>query len=733
MTKSISRRDFLKGSLAATGLTVAVSVTPLGYKLLNASGHKGKMLSSFKPNVWFEITPDNIVTITIGASEMGQGVKTALPMIVADELDADWGLVKVVQGPANLAFKNPVLPVQMTVASASCRGFYKPLRAVGAAGRAMLIQAAASTWDVPVGECKADNGYIKHTKSGKSLTYGQLCLKAATLPAPKDPPLKNESEFRYMGKPMPRIDIPDKVNAKPVFAQDVDLPDLHYAVLARPPAYGAKHEFFDKTAAMSVAGVKAVVPTPNGIAVCATTLDAAWKGRDALNVKWGKGSHPQMDTAYVEKSLMDDLNKPLSTAAKKGDPGLALEKAAAKLEATYYVPAVAHVTMEPQTTTAYVQKDRCDVWAPTQGQTVAHMLAAKISGAPKENTHIHTMMLGCGFGRRSRPEQVVESVIASKALGKPVKVMYTREEDIQTDFFRAPAAHRVKAGLDSNGSVTAWAHQVSSTSILKFLVPNFKGPVDVYCLWGLAQSPKAPHRNNNFMYDGIPNFSVDMIINELPITAAPWRAVQNGPNAFVIQSFMDELAHKAGKDPVEFRLAALGDNRRAKRVLQQVAKKAGWGKPVPRGMGRGIAQHQCFGTYIAAVADVSVNKTSGVVKVHRIVIGADCGPVINPGPLVAQLEGGVTMALSTALKEEVKFANGGVSSGNFEDYPILTMSEVPDIEVHIVKSNDEIGGIGELGVPATAPAVANAVFNATGVRVRRIPMTPENVLAAMKG
>ncbi|MBW1944920.1 MAG: xanthine dehydrogenase family protein molybdopterin-binding subunit, partial [Deltaproteobacteria bacterium] len=504
-------------------------------------------------------------------------------------------------------------------------------------------------------------------------------------------------------------------------------------VLARPPAYGAKHEFFDSTAAMAVPGVKKVFPTPNGITVCAKTLDAAWKGRDALNVKWGKGSHPHMDTAFVEKSLMDDLKKTGATAAKRGDPSQALAKAGTTLEATYYVPAVAHVTMEPQTATAYVQKDRCDVWAPTQGQTLAHMLAAKISGAPKENTHIHTTMLGCGLGRRARPEQVVESVIASKALGKPVKVMYTREEDIQTDFFRAPAAHRVKAGMDRNGRLTAWAHKLSSTSILKFINPKgIKNGVDMYCLWGLADFPKSPAKNQDFMYDGIPNFSVDMVINDLPITAAPWRSVQNGPNAFVIQSFMDELAHKAGKDPVEFRLAALGNNRRAKRVLQQVAKKAGWGKPVPRGMGRGIAQHQCFETYIAAVADVSVNKTSGVVKVHRIVVAVDCGPAVNPDNVVAQLEGGITMALSTTLKEEVKFANGGVSSANFEDYPILSMSEVPDIEVHIVKSNDAIGGIGELGIPATAPAVANAVFNATGKRIRRIPMTPETVLAALK-
>ncbi|MGD9321834.1 MAG: molybdopterin-dependent oxidoreductase, partial [Desulfobacteraceae bacterium] len=445
-----------------------------------------------------------------------------------------------------------------------------------------------------------------------------------------------------------------------------------------------------------------------------------------------KGTHPQMGTAYLEKSLMADLDKPGANAAKKGDVKQALSGAATTYEATYYVPAVAHVTMEPQNFTAHVQKDRCDVWGPTQGQTLSHMLAAKISGVPPEKTYVHTTMLGCGLGRRSRPDQLIEAVIASKASGKPVKVVYTREEDIQTDFFRAPAAHRIQAGLDNRGRLIAWSHKLSSTSILKFINPKaIKNGVDFYCLWGLADFPNTKHKNTTFIYTGIPNFSVDMVINELPVTAAPWRSVQNGPNAFVIQSFMDQLAHKAGRDPLSFRLEALGDNMRARRVLETAAMNAGYGRPMPKGYGRGIAQHACFGTWVAAVADVSVNKKDGAVKVHRVVVAVDCGPVVNPDPIIAQMEGGVTMALSTTLKEEVQFANGGVASENFEDYPLLRMSETPEIEVHIIKSNEEIGGIGELGIPATAPAVANAVFNASGARVRRIPMTPERVLAAL--
>jgi isoquinoline 1-oxidoreductase beta subunit len=708
------------------------SVTPFGTRLVNASGMKEGEAAGLSPSAFYHITPDNVVKILVPKSEMGQGVHTSLPMIIADELEADWDQLEIVQSPVGKEFGCGVLKIQITVASASIRGYWGPMRKAGAAGRAMLIEAAAKEWNVPKSECDAFKGTVLHRKSGRSLTYGQLSLKAAKLQVPQDPTLKKESEFRYIGKSRPRVDIPEKVSGKAIFGLDLDLPNLHYAVLARPPAYGAKHLSFDEEAAMGVKGVKKVVPTPRGIAVVAKSVEAAMQGRDALKVKWDKGTHPQMDTEYLEKSLMADLDKPGASAAKIGDVNQALSSAATTYEATYYVPAVAHVTMEPQNFTAHVQQDRCDVWGPTQWQHLGRILAAKFSGVPPEKTYVHTTLLGCGLGRRGRADQIIEAVIASKASGKPVKVVYTREEDIQTDYFRAPMAHRIRAGLDNRGRLIAWGHKTSSTSVLKYLNPKYiKNGVDYYCLWGLAVPPNDPHRNNHFIYTAIPNFSVDMLMNELPVTAAPWRAVQNGPNAFVIQSFMDEMAHKAGRDPVSFRLEALGDNMRARRVLETAAMNAGYGRPMPKGYGRGIAQHACFGTYVAAVADVSVNKRDGEVKVHRVVVAVDCGPVVNPDTIIAQMEGGVTMALSTTLKEEVQFANGGVASANFEDYPILRMSETPEIEVHIIKSHEEVGGIGELGIPATAPAVANAVFNASGARVRRIPLTPERVLAAL--
>jgi isoquinoline 1-oxidoreductase subunit beta len=724
----ISRRAFLKGSLA--GLTLAVSVGPFGYKIVNAADKKE--MAKFSPNAWFTITPDNKVTIFIGNAEMGQGVLTAHAMIIADELEADWKQVQVRQAPAGDAYKSPILGDQITVASASVRGFYDPLRKAGATGRAMLIRAAAADWKVPEAECRASLGTVKHTKSNRSIPYGKLCQEAAKLEVPKDPALKKESEFRYIGKTMPRVDVPEKVSGKAVYGTDVRVKDMHYAVIARPPAYGAKLISFDAKAAEQIKGVVKVIQIPMGIAVCAKTTDAALKGRDALELKWDQGALPDMNTESVEKSLMDDLGKPGAMVVNTGDAKKTLGEASKKVEATYYVPCVAHVTMEPMNCTADVTADRCEIWAPVQNQTASLDIGSKVSGLPMEKVHVHTTFLGCGLGRRGAPDFVAEAVMISKAVGKPVKVMWTREEDIKHDPFRAPASHRIEAGLDSQGQLLGWSHKVVSPSILKDIDPSLiQNGIDIFCLWGLVDFPGSPGGGSNIQYE-IPNLYVEFLISSLPIPVAPWRSVQNGPNAFVIESFMDELANAAGKDPLEFRLQSLKNNMRASRVLQMVAEKAGWGKPIPEGEARGIAQHACFGSCVAAVADISVDKKDGKIKVHRIVYGVDCGPTVNPGPITEQIRGGVIIALSTVLKEEVQFAKGGVKSGNFDDYNVIRMSEVPEIDVHIVKSTEKIGGIGELGVPATAPAIANAFFKATGVRIRRLPLSPSTVMASLK-
>lgn len=723
----MTRRAFLKGSLAAAGLTIGVSVTPFGHRLLNASE-----IDSFSPNAWFKITPDNKVAIFVGNSEMGQGVLTALSMIIADELEADWKQVQVRQAPARDEYKSPLLGAQVTGGSTSVRGFYEPLRKAGAAGCAMLIKAAASTWKAPEDECKAFMGRVKHEKSGRTLTYGQLCLEAAKLQVPQDPPLKKESEFRYMGKAMPRVDVPEKVSGKAIFGLDVTVKDLHYAVIARPPAYGAKPVSYDQKAAEQIKGVEKVVQIPQGIAVCAKSIEAALKGREALKANWDRGILPDMDNNSIEKSLMEDLDKPMVSVVNTGDAKKAISEANKKIGATYFLPYVAHATMEPMNCTADVRDDRCDVWAPIQAQTGAQNVASKVSGLPKEKVNVYTTFLGCGLGRRLRPDFVAEAVMISKALGKPVKVMWTREEDIKYDAFRPAASHRIEAGLDAQGQLIGWSHKVVSPSILKDINPAaIKDGIDFNCLWGLADAPNSPMWNNRLQYE-IPNLYIEFLISPLPMPVGYWRSVGTGPNAFVIESFIDELAHAAGKDPLEFRLQSLKNNMRASRMLETVAEKAGWGKAIPKGEGRGIAQHACFGSYVAQVAEISVNKKDGTIKVHRVVVAVDCGPVVNPDPLVAQIEGGVIISLGTALKEEVKFANGGVKSANFDDYKVIRMSEVPEIQVHIVKSNEKIGGIGEVGVPPAAPAVANAFFNATGVRIRRIPLNPKTVMDALK-
>jgi isoquinoline 1-oxidoreductase beta subunit len=727
---SISRRTFLKGSLGATGLTIAISMTPFGSSLVNASGKEGA-LSGFKPNVWYTITPDNRIAITVGASEMGQGIHTALGMIIADELEADWKQIKVSHGPASKEFKNPINDDQLTVASASIRAFYEPLRKVGAAGRAMLIKAAADTWKVPEGECEAEKGTIQHKKSGRRLSYGKLCLAAGKLEIPKDPPLKKESEFRFIGKRMARLDIPEKVEGKAIFGIDMSMKDLHYAVFARPLAYGAKPISFDQKAAERIKGVTMVVPAPMGIAVCAKSIDAAMKGRDALNVKWESGTLPQLDNDFIEKSLIGGLDKPGAKAVEQGDVKKAIDEANKRVEATYFVPFVAHTTMEPMNCTAYVRDGQCDVWVPTQGQLVAQIVASQVAGVPPEKVDIHTTFLGCGLGRRASPDFLVEAVIVSKVVGKPVKVIWTREDDIKHDAFRAAVAHRIVGGIDDQGRLVSWSHKAVSGSIMKDIAPEaVAGGIDFMSLWGLTDFPGSPN-NNRIMYD-IPNLYIEFLISDLPIPVSPWRSVQNAPNAFAIESFIDELAYAAGKDPLDFRLQHLKTNWRAARVLETAAKKADWGKPVPKGQGRGIAQHSCFGAYVAQVVDLSVNEKDGGVKVNRIVAAIDCGPVVNPDTIKAQIEGAVTIALSTALMEEVQFSDGGVKSANFDDYKVIRMSEIPEIEVHIVNSKEKLGGIGEPGVPPTAPAVGNAIFNATGARIRRIPFTPERVLEAIK-
>lgn len=722
MNAPITRREFLKKSLVFSGLTIAVSITPAGYRLLSAKEIEKGNAYLFSPNVWLQITPDNIVTIIVNKSEMGQGVYTSLPMILADELEADWKQVRLKMAPAADEYKDPMWGAQATGGSTSVRHMYEPLRKAGAAAREMLIKAAAQMWGVPTSECEAKESTVRHKKSGRSLTYGNLSLEASKLPVPKTPSLKKENQFRLIGTSLPRLDLLEKVKGSAIFGIDVFTPDMLYAAIARPPAYGAKVVSFDKEAATRVTGVKNVMPIHSGIAVCADSLDEAWKGRKALNVTWDKGAHSDLSTKTLEEIFIQHLDKQGVVARKDGDAKNSLNKATKKVDSTYILPYLAHATMEPMNCTAHVRKDNCDIWVPTQNQSGVLQLAIKITGLKPKQVLVHTTYLGGGFGRRFELDVVEEAIQLSKTTGKPVKLIWTREEDIQNDFYRPGNCCRIQGGIDETGRLVAWSHKIVVPSIFARAMPGqVKDGIDPAAVEGIA----------NMEYE-IPNVYVEYVRIDTPVPVGFWRSVGSSHNAFTVESFIDELSHAAQKDPLEFRLNLLKNHHCASRVLKVVAEKAGWGKPLKRGQRRGIAYHLSFGTHVAQIAEVSVNKKDGKVTVHKVVCAVDCGPVVNPDIIKAQMMGGIIFGLSAALKERVSFAGGGVESANFYNYDILRMDETPEIEVHIVKSNEKMGGIGEPGVPPVAPAVANAVFNATGMRIRRLPMKPETVMNEMK-
>lgn len=722
MSRTMTRREFIKGSMAGAGLVIAVSVTPAGYRLLSAKELEKDTTALFSPSVWLQIRSDNIVNIVVNKSEMGQGVHTSLPMIIADELDVDWKQIRVENAPAADKYQDPVRGMQFTGGSSSVRDMYDPLRKAGASARQMLLTAAAETWKVPLNECETIEGTVTHKRSGRTLTYGQLSAKAAGLKVPQDPPLKEKGRFKYIGTPHDRLDIHVKVNGAAGFGIDVQVPGMLYASIARPYAYGSRPASFDKNAAMKVKGVTNVMPLDTAIAVCAETPDAAWKGRDALKVTWGKGSDPDMNDEMLEKRFMGDLKKNGLSARNDGDVKAVLGKAPKKVGATYVLPYLAHTTMEPMNCTAHVSPDKCEIWIPTQNQSGVLGVAGKVTGLKPEQIHVHTTYLGGGFGRRFETDVLEEALRISKSVKKPVKLIWKREEDMQNDLYRPANCSRIEGGLDENGQLVAWSHKIVCPSIFaRVFADRVKGGIDPAAVEGLE----------NMEYE-IPNLRVEYVRIDTPVPVGFWRSVGSSHNGFTVESFVDEMAHAAGKNPLEFRLGLLKNHPRPRRLLEVVAEKAGWSKPISGAEGRGIAQVPSFGTYVAQVAEVSVNKKDGTIKVHRVVCAVDCGDVVNPAIITAQMEGAIIMGLSAALKEGISLAGGGVKSSNFDTYQLLRISEAPKIEVHIVRSGEKLGGIGEPGLPPIAPAVANAVFNSTGIRLRRLPMIPEAVMEALK-
>ncbi|MDA8101292.1 MAG: xanthine dehydrogenase family protein molybdopterin-binding subunit [Nitrospiraceae bacterium] len=716
--KNLTRREFLKTSLAGAGLTIAAAVTPGGIRLLSLAEAEQ---ASFHPNAYLLIGADESVTVIVNKSEMGQGVYTSLPMIIADELEADWKQVRIAPAPAGAEYKDPVWGMQSTGGSTSIRHMHDALRKAGAAAREMLVIAAARNMQISTKDCLASNGTVRNVKTGKGLSYGKLVAEAAKLEVPQNPQLKKPNQLRYIGKDMARLDVPDKSMGKANFGIDTFVPNMLYATVSRPPQYGATAASFDKAAAEKVPGVRLVTEISRGIAICADSIDAAWKGKAALNIAWQNPAMAALSTATIEGDLVAKANDTGIVAASKGDATAALGTAAKKIQSFYLLPYLSHATMEPMNCTASVAADKCEVWAPTQNQGGVQTTAAKITGLTPEQVFVHTTFLGGGFGRRFEQDFVEEAVSLSKAAGRPVKLIWTREEDLQHDYYRPANYTRIEAGLDAKGRIVAWNHKIVCPSIFARVFPGtMKNGIDNAAVEGLP----------DFEYD-VPNFRAEYVRIDLPVPVGFWRSVGASHNGFIIESFVDELAAAAGKDPLEFRLAHLKDHPRARRVLETAAKKAGWGKPPKLGQAMGIAYHLSFDSYVAHVAEASVDKATGRITVHRISTAVDCGSVINPDTVKAQMESGIIMGLSAALKEKMEFAKGGVKSQNFGDYELLRMEEIPEIDVDIVASGDKLGGIGEPGVPPTAPAVANAVFKATGVRLWNLPMTPETVKAAM--
>jgi isoquinoline 1-oxidoreductase beta subunit len=541
--------------------------------------------------------------------------------------------------------------------------------------------------------------------------------EASQLPVPENPRLKDKSDFKIMRTPIARLDIPAKVNGQAKFGIDTFVPGMLYGAIARPPALGAAVVSYNEDAAKAVAGVRHVVQIDRGVAVCAENLDAAWKGREALGVNWSQGEFPSQSTETVDRDLVASLEREGVTAHEEGDSLSAIDQAHQQVQAEYHLPYLSHAPMEPLNCTAHVQADRCDVWVSTQGQSRVLDSAVSITGLKPEQIHVHSPYLGCGLGRRARTDFSDEAIQISKATGEPIKVIWTREEDIQYDLYRPANSTRITAALDPEGQVTAWSHKVVAAQFSMRPGSQFDGQA----VSGLTR-----------LQYKVPNVSVKWVELKNSIPCTFWRSVGSSHNGFTVESFMDELAHAAGKDPLEFRLQHLKENKRLHGVLELVAEKAGWGKPLVGAEGRGIAGYYSYRSYVAQVAEVSVDRNTGRVKVHRVVCAVDCGPHVNPDTVHAQMMGAITMGLSAAFKEKVHFADGGVKSSNFFDYNLLRMSDSFDVEVHIVDSDESQGGCGEPGLPPAAPAVANAIFAASGARVRHLPMTPEIVLEALR-
>ena len=682
--RNVSRRNFLRaGAATAGGLW-------LGFALPGKAA-----ATSNKLNAFVHVSTDDTITLFIHKAEMGQGTVTALAQLLAEELECDWKRVRTEFPGVNREYG----AMQGVFGSASVRTSYDSLRRAGAAAREMLVQAAAQQWGVAPSACRAENSAVINTASSARLGYGALAEAASKLPVPASPALKDRAVYKLVGKSVKRLDTPSKTDGSAPFGIDVRLPGMLYANVARCPVFGGKVKSFDAARAKAVPGVKQVVQISTGIAVVADNTWSAMQGRRVLDIQWDEGAVAAVNTPGLTQEFIQKMSQAGQVTRKEGDAEAALAGAAKKVEAVYQVPFLAHAPMEPLNCTADVRADRCTVWASTQGQSAAAQEAARITGLPPDKIDVHTLYMGGGFGRRARADYVGEAVEVSKAVSAPVKVTWSREDDMQQDFYRPASYTRFIGAVDAEG----WPHVFTSR---------------VACPW--FGGPRTAVEGITDIHYAIPNIQVDCHNVDRGIPVGYWRSVGYSQNTFFAESFLDELAHDGGKDPLEVRRRLLGKSPRALAVVELAAEKAGWGKALPAGHGRGISLATNIGSFTAQVAEVSV--TSGKLKVHRVVCAVDCGRTVNPAIIEQQIQSAIVFGLGAALKGGITIDRGRVQQGNFNNYDVLRIDEMPHVELHIVASNAPSGGIGEAGTPGIAPAVTNAIFAATGQRVRTLPI-----------
>ena len=709
-THTVSRRDFVVVLTATGGLM-------LGWRVGDRSGPATAAAITppgFAPNAFIRIGPDGRVTLIMGQVEMGQGMYTAMPQLLAEELEVGLDQVHLEHAPPDdKLYANPIFRFQATGGSTSVKGLYEPMRRAGATARTMLIAAAAARWKVDPASCHAERGAVIHAASRRRIGYGALASAAAALPVPDKVVLKRPEDFKLIGTPAKRLDTPAKVNGTAPYSIDLRLPGMKIATVAASPVLGGKVAGLDEAKAMAIKGVRQIVKLDDVVAVVADHMWAATQGLAALAIRWDDGPNAAVSTADVVQGLDAASQQPGVVARKEGDAAAAIAGAATKLEAVYQAPFLAHVTMEPINCTVHVRSDGCEVWTGSQVLARVQATAAQVTGLPLDKVVVHNHLLGGGFGRRLEHDYVTQAVRIAKQVAGPVKVVWTREEDVQHDVYRPYYYDRITAGLDAQGKPIAWTHRLVGPSILaRWAPPAFRNGLDGDALDGAV----------HLVYD-IPAIQVEYVRHEEPVlNTGFWRGVGVTHNTFVIESFIDELALAAKADPFEYRRALLAKSPRGLAVLELAAKQAGWGEKLPPGRGRGIAlMYSGWDTYVAQVADVSVSE-AGEVRVNRVVCAVDCGTVVNPDIVKAQIEGGVVFGIGGALWGEVTLKNGRVEQSNFHNVRVLRINETPAIEVHLVRNSEAPGGIGEPGTAVTAPALANAVFAATGKRIRTLPL-----------